>query len=890
MSAPIKALDLGLAGRYRIERDVGAGGMATVYLAQDLRHNRKVAIKVLRPELAAVLGPERFLKEIEVTANLQHPHILGLIESGALDGQLYYVMPFMQGESLRQRLTRERQLSVEETIAITGAVAGALDYAHRQGVIHRDIKPENVLLHDGQPMVADFGIALAVSQAGGNRLTETGLSLGTPYYMSPEQTEGDRHIDGRADVYSLGCVAYEMLAGVPPFQGPTAQAVLTAVLTAQPVSLESRRPTVPPHVAAAIHTAMEKVPADRFATAGEFLEALKRPTERTIRRMETLGTPRVRRRTGLLVGIVALVALLAGLAAGALLLDRGGAAAPATRYWNLVLSAETPLALTGPGPLGIWQSAVAIAPAGDVLAYVTPRGGTTALAVRALDRDSARVLPGTEGAYHPFFSPDGSWIAFFTGATLRKVPTVGGTPTTLVNVERPAGAVWADADRILLFQQDGFQMRWVSASGGRDSTITLPSQFGTPSLLPGAEWVVGQLSSGQLALLSLDNAIPLAITRRGVVPLDSVKLADLLFGASPRYVSTGHLVFGSDDGVLMALPFDLGSRQVLGEPVPVVSHVRIEAGYAGFAEFALADDGTLVYVPGVNQLYGHIAYVGQGGRFDTLPFPRGLYTQPRLSPDGTRIAVHSRRLIGGWEILVMDLETGVRQRVPIEGNYRAYPGTWSPDGKTLMVGLFAPVRNVSLGARLFSPDQGTWEEMPGYVGSYMTIAPNGREFVFSDWRTADLFVRPLRGPDTTSTPIPARGTAASFSPDGKWVAWGGVDGGVAVSPVPPTGAIHPVVERGQQPLWSPDGRTLIYRDGRRFYEVPIITGTGFRTGRPTLLAEGPFIRTFAWNHTIGPDGRVAALISSPGESTRELGVITGFDRELLRLAPGTRPD
>ena len=888
MSAPTKALDLGLAGRYRIERDVGAGGMATVYLAHDLRHNRKVAIKVLRPELAAVLGPERFLKEIEVTANLQHPHILGLIESGALDGQLYYVMPFMQGESLRQRLTRERQLSVEETLAITAAVAGALDYAHRNGVIHRDIKPENVLLHDGQPMVADFGIALAVSQAGGHRLTETGLSLGTPYYMSPEQAEGERHIDGRADIYSLGCVAYEMLAGMAPFQGPSAQAVLTAVLTAQPVSLESRRPTVPPHVAAAIHTAMEKVPADRFATAGEFVEALKRPTERTQRRMVALGGARVKGRMGLLVGAVALAALLAGLAAGALL-DRGGAPAPATRYWDLVLSAETPLALTGPGPLGIWQSAVALAPAGNILAYVTPRGGTTMLAVRALDRDSARVLPGTEGAYHPFFSPDGAWIAFFSGAELKKVPTAGGNPTTLTTVERPVGAVWAEADRMLLFQHDGFTMRWVAAAGGSDIAVALPSQFGTPAMLPGGDWVVGQLSSGQLAILSLRDTTQLAITRRGVIPLDSVQLADLMFGASPRYVSTGHLVFGSHDGVLMALPFDAGSRRVLGEPVPVVTGVRIEEGFQGFVEYALAGDGTLVYVPGVSQLHGQIAYVGAGGRFDTLPFPRGQITQPRLSPDGTRLAIQVRKPVGGWEIQVMDLETGVRQRVPVEGNFRSYPAAWSPDGKTLMIGLWAPVQNVTKGAKLFSPGQGSWEDLPGFEGSYMTIGPTGRDFVFSDWRTTDLYIRPLRGPDTTSIPIPARGTAASFSPDGRWVAWGGVDGGVAVSPVPPTGAIYPVAERGQQPLWSPDGRKLIYRDGRRFYEVPIITSVGFRTGRPTLLAEGPFIRTFAWNHTIGPDGRVAALISAPGESTRELGVITGFDRELLRLAPVSRP-
>ncbi|HET9512817.1 MAG TPA: protein kinase [Gemmatimonadales bacterium] len=887
MGEPTAILDAALAGRYRIERHVGEGGMATVYLAHDIRHNRKVAIKVLRPELAAVLGPDRFLKEIEVTANLQHPHILGLIESGALDGQLYYVMPFMEGESLRQRLARERQLAIEETISITSAVASALDYAHRQGVIHRDVKPENILLHDGQPMVADFGIALAVSHAAGSRLTHTGISLGTPFYMSPEQASGERHLDGRTDIYSLGCVAYEMLSGMPPFLGATAQAVLSAIMTGQTTPVTSRRPTVPAHVAAAIHTALEKVPADRFETAGEFAEALRRPTPRTTRRLEVLSEARKRSRTGWLVGAAALVSLGIGLAVGALLLQRQASPSPATRYWNLMLSPETPLALTGPGPLGIWQSAVALAPRGDVLAYVAPRGSTTVLAVRPLDRDSARVLPGTDGAYHPFFSPDGTWVAFFTGSELRKIPTAGGTPTTLTTVERPSGATWLEDDRILLFQQDGFQMRWVSATGGGiiDSMVTLPTQFGVPSVLPGGRWVVGQLGSGQLAILSLLDATLHAITRRGVVPLDSVKLADLLFGTSPRYVPSGHLVFGSDDGVLMALPFDLESRTVRGEPVPVVSGVRIEEGF-GFAEYDLAHDGTLVYVPGVSQLYGQIAYVGPDGKFDTLPFPRGQYTQPRLSPDGTRLAAQMRKPIGGWEVLVLDLETGVRQRVPVEGNFRAYPASWSPDG-TLMIGLWAPVQNLTRGARIFSLEQGTWEEVANFRGSYISIAPNARDFVFSDWRTGDLFIRAIRG-DTTQMAIPARGTAASFSPDGRWVAWGAVDGGVAVSPVPPTGAIYPVAERGQQPLWSPDSRTLIYRDGRRFYQLPYSTTSGFRTGRPTLLAEGPFIRTFAWNHTIGPDGRLAALISAPGESTRELGVITHFDQVLTRLAPPRR--
>src|SRR5690348_12773155 len=211
-----------LAGRYRIERELGAGGMATVYLAHDLRHERRVAIKLLRPELAAVIGAERFLGEIRTTANLQHPHILPLFDSGAADAFLYYVMPYVEGESLRARLSREKQLPIGEAVRLGGEIASALDYAHRHGVIHRDIKPENILLHEGTALVADFGIALAVSSAGGNRLTETGLSIGTPQYMSPEQAMGDRDLDARSDIYSLGAVLYEMLVGDPPFLGSTA--------------------------------------------------------------------------------------------------------------------------------------------------------------------------------------------------------------------------------------------------------------------------------------------------------------------------------------------------------------------------------------------------------------------------------------------------------------------------------------------------------------------------------------------------------------------------------------------------------------------------------------------------------------------------------------------
>src|SRR5215208_2761007 len=263
-----------LKERYRIEREIGEGGMATVYLAEDVRHHRKVALKVLHPELSAVLGPERFLKEIELTANLQHPHILPLFDSGSADGQLYYVMPFVEGETLRGRLEREKHLPIGDALRIATEVADALHYAHGRGVVHRDIKPENILLQGGHALVADFGIALAVQQAGGQRMTQTGLSLGTPHYMSPEQAMGDRAIDARSDIYALGAVAYEMLVGEPPFTGPTVQAIVARLMSEDPRSIVAQRKAVDESVEYAVMRALEKLPADRFATAHEFAAAL----------------------------------------------------------------------------------------------------------------------------------------------------------------------------------------------------------------------------------------------------------------------------------------------------------------------------------------------------------------------------------------------------------------------------------------------------------------------------------------------------------------------------------------------------------------------------------------------------------------------------------------
>ena len=361
MSALEAQLREALADRYRLIRPLGSGGMAEVFLAEEIRHGRQVAVKVLKPELAAKLGPGRFQQEIAFAARLNHPNILPLLDSGAAAGTLYYTMPYASGESLRERIGRERQLPVAEALRLGEQVARALDYAHREGLIHRDIKPENVLLVDHQAMVADFGIARAVRSAAGTRITETGTTLGTPLYMSPEQAAGDREIDGRSDLYSLACVVYEMLAGQPPFTGPTGEAILRQHLSAAPRPVTELRPNTPPAAAAAIQRALAKAPADRYARAGEFGDALA-----AARARQTLGEQAVtqalpgaattpsaakagapgrdrERRSSLVIGVLILALIAAGLLAWRL--GRFGSAAhrsAAGREWVMLAEIEGP--------------------------------------------------------------------------------------------------------------------------------------------------------------------------------------------------------------------------------------------------------------------------------------------------------------------------------------------------------------------------------------------------------------------------------------------------------------------------------------------------------------------------------------------------------------------
>jgi hypothetical protein len=401
-----------LAGAYAPERELGRGGMATVYLARDLRHRRPVAVKVLHPELSAVLGPERFLREIELTASLQHPHVLPLFDSGEAGGLLYYVMPYVEGGSLRARLLRGGPLPLDDATRIAREVAEALAYAHGRGVVHRDVKPENILLQQGHALVADFGIALAVEQAGGARMTRTGLSLGTPQYMAPEQAMGERVVDARTDIYALGVVLYEMLAGEAPFTGPTAQAVLARLLTERPRPLTAVRDTVPAHVDAAVRTALAQLPADRFASADAFAAALAGPGPAAAARRGAApaATPRGGGRAGRRRG-----RRRPPSAGGRAHVGPGGRRPPRGRP-PVRFAVEARL-----GGRRLHHAAGALA--GRPRRGLPGRRAGRRPAVRAAPRRD-RVAPARRHRGPrsvPFFSPDGAWVAFYSKGALRRV-------------------------------------------------------------------------------------------------------------------------------------------------------------------------------------------------------------------------------------------------------------------------------------------------------------------------------------------------------------------------------------------------------------------------------------------------------------------------------------
>ena len=879
MTEPLTRLTTALADRYRLERELGAGGMATVYLAQDLKHGRMVAIKVLKPELAAVIGAERFVREIRTIAALQHPHILGLIDSGEVQGTAYYVMPFVEGESLRDRLTREKQLSINESVRIATEVASALDYAHRHGVIHRDIKPENILLHDGQALVADFGIALAASSAGGSRMTETGMSLGTPHYMSPEQAMGEREITARSDIYALGCVTYEMLVGEPPFTGPTAQAIVARMMTEEPRSLIVQRRTVPAYVDDAVLTALAKLPADRFASAAEFAAALG--SESGVSRRSTATRPSARppaRRSAQPVLLAALAIALA-LAAWGWLRPHSTAGNRGTTSVDIVLPDSAPIEFVGEAPVGVGQTAMALSRDGRILVYVGGGAARPRLYVRPLDRFEATPLAGTEGAYGPFLSPDGAWIGFFADNQLKKVPVGGGPVSILADAPLSTGAAWSEKGSIVFLASSGSDLSQVSANGGRATMIArLPSgSVKTIAYLPGERWLLCTMyaDEGFYAIVARSTEGPevRVLVRQG--PAKSWRDGtpfpdDALLGATPDYDNNGALLFTRPDGSLVSLGFDPEDLETHGEPVILALGVRRES-WTGQGQVSLGGDGTLAYAPGSNSDVGVLAWLDRGGRLDTLPFPPAYSLGTDVAPDGVRIAVTIPAISGSLDLWVYDLRTGVRQSLLTglcDSEVR-----WTPDG----LGILACLSAAGV-VRIDPARPGKVDTLARNQLTPASVSRDGRRLLLGSPLSDSSYLLSLDG---RNAPEPIKFTTGegafqpAFSPDGRWISYLGRKGGVFVEPYPITGEVYRISNQleGDVPTW-PNSDEIFFPSGSQLYVVKVHPGPVPRFDPPRMLAPQRLANLSGRPYAVADNGRRFLIrLPTPEHSARSIRLI-----------------
>jgi serine/threonine-protein kinase len=847
----LNRLTAALADRYAVERELGRGGMATVYLARDRKHDREVALKVLRPEIAAVLGAERFLREIRTTAHLQHPHILPLHDSGEAEGYVFYVMPYVEGESLRDRLERETQLPVDEAVRIARDVASALDYAHRHGVVHRDVKPANILLEEGQALVADFGIALAVSRSERPaRITESGVSLGTPHYMSPEQAMGERDLGPSADVYALGCVTYEMLVGTPPFTGATAQAVVAQALTESPHGLTRQRHTIPPHVEAAVLKALEKLPADRFATAAQFAEALAVPAlmaAATSPVSRSAGPPV--RRSVVTPVLAAATLLLAALAAWGWL--RGGNAELPVAWHRVTLGDSAVPATT--------YTAMALSPDGSMLAFKDDHQNGR-LWVKRRDHLEPTSIPGTERAQNPVFSPDGAWIGYVADGGLHKVRSAGGPTVLLADsvVNFDGGPAWLDDGTLIYVDAAATGLRRVSADGGpgapalRD-TVPAGTVLGAPVALPGACGVLFQACASGCAAMSVH-----------VLDLATGRSKPLLHDVAQAWpLPDGRLLYVRGDGVAMAAPFDLDRLEITGEATPVLAGVHVGRG---FASLAVSAGGTLVYVRERAGPETMLVRVGRGG--STAPLDTAFHGQfgaLALSPDGRRVAVGLTAPAAN--IWLKELERGPLTRLTF-GNRDRRPA-WSPDGR-----LVAFIRDSGATSAVYArpADGGGPERLLARIDRMVqgfTWSPDGRWLILrtNNYESGAGDLVGVRT-DGAAPPVPLAATGftelhPAVSPDGRWLAYTSNESGsneVYVQPFPDAGAARWQVSNGggASPVWSPRGDELFYLDpDRRLVAAAVRAGRTFAVAgvRPLFDASGLALDAFHQNYAVAPDGR-----------------------------------
>jgi serine/threonine-protein kinase len=837
-------------GPYAIVSRIGAGGMGTVYRATDTRLGRTVALKIVRADADTPARRQRFEREARAASQLNHPHICAIHDVGEDNGVPFLVMEYLEGETLANRL-RRGPLPVSEVLRCAIEIADALDHAHSAGLIHRDLKPANVMLTRAGTKLLDFGVARwrldsASDQARDpdETLTEDGTIVGTLQYMSPEQLEGAT-VDARSDIFSFGALIYEMATGRAAFDGPSRRSVMTAVLEHDPLPLSAavsaRDETVPPLLDQIVARCLAKDPEDRWQTARDLRHPLQwiadGATATTVTGATgTRASHGSRRRAYLACGLaVFLVAVLATVyrqrvapepvAPSSVL--RTTILLPPTENLSRRFNNDYPLALSSDGMR---------------LAYVAAGVDREQLYVRDLSELDAKPIAGTAGARHPFFSPDGKWIAFFTGGVLQKAPVAGGPPIRIC--ESPGvsiGGSWA-ADETIVFAVDRLGLFRVSANGGTARRLDGSDGARWPEVLPDGKTVLFS-TADSIRAASLAGAAPRVIARRNNEPGEGPAVLGEGAIAQVRYLPTGHLVYGQDPGAIRAVSFDASSLTVTGSPLSLIDGVYRSSNSGSSVYFAVSKSGLLVYSP-ENQRRS-LVWVDRAGRVTPIGSDRESFRVPRLSPDGRRIAVAFDDELRRADIWIYDAVTGTRMRLTSQKHNLAI--VWTPDGSQVAHSsnsdLVLDSANGGGVPRVLVQDRP--EPLRGRSLYSSSWSPDGRDLIFWTQNSVtgqDLWIMRDDEPRPLLTSA-ANEKFGQLSPDGKWIAYQSDESGrdeVYVARYPSLSSRTAVSNRGGgYPVWSSDGRELFYRQATAMMAASVETSTTFRASAPRLLFDDP---------------------------------------------------